>query len=117
MLLPTDHILKVVEELDLDRIRDAMTALNWKWAGAETSTGIPSTKEIRNEAIRLAMSALEGFQKELATAETGQVVNHWVSSGGLKAEWIDFGDGKEWFLSVSFVLSESNSHYVEGCNG
>lgn len=103
------HIDEVVDELDFDRIRDTMKALNWVWVKSESSDHIPSTKELRKAVTELA---LESYVKYTPAVGLAYPFNAHRSTGGFVVGWEFVDADAAPYLSVSFVLSEANSGYV-----
>ena len=66
MDVPREVIDKAIEDLDIKSIRKYMKSTGWKWAmGNEFRT--PTKKELRKEARRLILLAIEKEGTEVAT--------------------------------------------------
>lgn len=82
-----DDILRAVGGLDFRRIEKAMTALDWRWVRG--GGGVPTLGDVRRQAIELARSAVDEFQRggEWARFETGGL-SAFVSASEIRVEFV-----------------------------
>jgi hypothetical protein len=91
---------KILDEFNFAKVRKAMEALDWKWAGV----GIPTIDDLRNEAHRLLRGAANARLYEFKD-------DHWLegiqnSTGGFQAmAWCDEDKTKIIRLDLKFVLT------------
>lgn len=97
------QIEQLVDLFDTDRIYAVMTFLQWKWVGSDSENGIPSSKEIKDEARRLLKEAYDNVTNEGDTFT--------IACGGVRA-FCQLKDGK-YFLELLFELTDVNSHWLE----
>jgi hypothetical protein len=91
---------EILDEFNFAKVRKAMEALDWKWAGV----GIPTIDDLRNEAHRLLRGAANARLYEFKD-------DHWLegiqnSTGGFQAmAWCDEDKTKIIRLDLKFVLT------------
>ena len=91
---------KILDEFNFAKVRKAMEALDWKWAGV----GIPTIDDLRNEAHRLLRGAANARLYKFKD-------DHWLegiqnSTGGFEAmAWCDENKTKIIRLDLKFVLT------------
>jgi hypothetical protein len=87
-----DEIEYIIETFKFDRVYIAMTALDWKWRNPHE---VPTIVRLKQQAIIL----LETAYKEQIT----------VTTGGLQAKYHPPIKDADPILSLSFVLTETDS--------
>ncbi len=89
----------IIEEFDFTRVHVAMTALDWQW---QTTTGngyeVPSIAKLKS----MARVLLRESVKEVS-----------VGSGGFHARYYPPIDSDPPYFSLSFVLCEANTFYLD----
>jgi hypothetical protein len=87
-----DEIEYIIETFNFDRVHVAMTAVDWKWRNPHE---VPTIARLKQRAQIL----LETAHKEQIT----------IATGGLQAKYHPSIKDSDPILSLSFVLTETNS--------
>lgn len=83
-----DAIDEILNYFDFERVHKAMVALNWRWEEIE---GVPSVGALVNKARSMLESVASGKYSS-------------ASTGGFRASIIDYPEGEECNLQLSFEL-------------
>jgi hypothetical protein len=96
-----EHIIRIIDHLDVQKIHSVMAFLDWRWLGEPVSIG-----KIYSE----LMSRLNGVIQEFENIDYDHVDKVYYSSecGGIKVTVI-LDEKEEPYLNVMFVLTQYES--------
>lgn len=95
-----EKINSVMEQFDFEKVQSVMEDLDWKWAG--TKYGVPTVDEMKHEAKRLLVDAVE----EKSTCATG----------GFRAVYESDGpNDPDPYIGLEFILEECEGFKEEDC--
>ena len=95
---PSRHeIALLVERFDFERVAKVMDLLQWTWTH-DSKKFIPSTEQLRAEAVKLA-------------GNVEMEIGYGTATGGFAVEVMAGEDGKP-YLRLQFVIEESDTEYL-----